>query len=1050
MELATLVQLLDEPAQAEVLGRWGLRDPLSARQMLVELAQAGVPLDLVAELCCQLQRLLPSQPSPDEQLAALADYLRAVRSPLALLALMQRDVRVLPKLLATLGLGPWCREWLLADPELLDLLGQSPEPLDRRTLSANLEIELSALGDLRLVEAALVRFRRRHLVRVAYGELVERRPLSWVEQQLADVAEALIEAAFTEAIRQGMSGPWGLWAGGRGLEGAGGSPPACPFTWSVIGTGDLGAGQLHYQLPLTLLCVYQPRGTVSQERPLYELAERIARIGLRLLEDSAQQAGGGAVQRIALPDSPLALTAHLADDVVYGLESFGRTWHRQQMLWARVVAGDRALGESVLARLKPWLFRRYLSPADETGMRALKRRNLQTAQMHRDDWQDVVAARGGLRDLGAAIAFLQLMAGGDDPGVRVASTRAALEGLTRSGTLTAEEAEVLRGSDQWLRRLEHALQVHQGLSQTRLPEEPPALDRLADALGVAGGGDSLLAEHRRQLERCWQTVHKLLASAFPQEGFTPREVDLLLDPAPTEEEVRAALKPFGFADPRQALATLHDLAREQVPFLSTRKCRYLLSEILPSLLCAVAATPSPDATLDRMARVSASLGGKATLWELFRTQPLTMHLYVKLCAASPYLAGILTANPGMLDELIDSLQRDKLPTCQELEATWAVWRRGTAQPLRLLHDLKSAAHLWIGVRDILGKDDIEQTAAALSDVACVCLKHLIDREWAELLARLGVSPAAEDPAAVAFEGLAVLGLGRLGARELNYHSQLPLLFVYGAEGTTQPTAGGHGPAPTTQQHLFTQLVQRVVKRLTELTPQGRLYPTDVLLRPLGIGGGRAISLDELVRHFEQPDLPIGSWVALCQARVVYGPSTAARSMEAAIQRLLRARAPQPGDAAAVAALRDELARGATPRNLKRAAGGTLDITLAVALLQLRHAASHPQVLCPGTLPALAALAKAGLLPADSAELLDHHFRFLRRLEAGLRLLDTARRHDLPEDEPTLAQLALLVGHANPRRLAQQCQEVMAQTREVFRQIVTDHGGPSLAARSFGV
>lgn len=1039
MEPATLVQLLDEPSQAAaLLGGWGLRDPLAARQMLVEMAEAGVPLDLLAELCRQLQRLLPSQPQADERLRALADYFRAVRSPLALLALAQRDATVLPKLLAALGLGPWCRQWLLEDPETLDLVGEMAEqPLDRTALVANLQVELSALGDLRLVEAALARFRRRHLVRIAYGELVEGRSLAWVEEQLANVAEALIEAALSEAIRHASHLLWGGRSGGHGLEGVRGRLPDSPLTWTVIATGPLGSGQLDYRLPLTLMWVYEPSGATSLHRQLPELAERIARIGLRLLEESARQAGGESVERITLPDSPLALTAHLADDVIYGLDSFGRTWHRQQMLSARVIAGDRKLGESVLARLRPWLFRRYLSPADETGIRALKRRIVQTAQMHRDDWQDVVAARGGLRDLDATVAFLQLMAGGDDPAVRVTSRQAALDGLTRSGTLTAEEAEVLRQSYQWLRRLAHAVQVQQGLSQTRLPDDPQVLARLAFALQMPGGADGLLVEHRRHLDQCWQTLYKLLASAFPQEGFTPREVELLLDPAPTEEEVRAALGPFGFADPPRALATLHDLAREQVPFLSTRKCRHLLAEILPSLLCAVAATPTPDATLDRMARVSDSLGGKAVLWELLRVHPPSLDLYVRLCAASPYLVGILTAQPGMLDELIDSLQRDTLPTCQELEATWAVWRRGTADRLRLLHDLKNAAHLRIGVRDILGKDDIEQTAAALSDVAQVCLKHLVEMEYADLVPRLGAPTPPEGSPAAVLDGLAVLGLGRLAARELNYHSQLPLLFVYAAEGMTRPVSGGRSQAPTTHQHFFTQLAHRVLKRMTELTPQGRLYAADVLLRPLGIGGGRAVCQDELVQHFQQPHLPIGQWVALCQARAVCGAPAAVRALEASVQHLLMARPPQRGDAAAIAALREELAHGAAPLNLKRARGGTLDVTLAVAFLQLRHASTHPQVLCPAALPALAALTQAGLLPADQAELLDHHFRFLRRIEAGLRLLDTARRHDLPDDEPTLAQLALLVGHANPRRLRQQCQEVMAQTRELFCQIVKE-------------
>lgn len=1039
MELATLIRLLDDPSSAPtLLSRWGLRNASGGRELLAEWAEAGLPLDLLAELGRQLALLLPQHEEPDELLRGLGAYLRAVRSPLAFLALIQRDASVLPMLLATLGLGPWCRQWLLEDPEALDVLREAMvRPPDRPALAANLEGELAPLDELRLTETALARFRRRHLLRIAYAEQVEGQPLAWVERQLTDLAEALLEAALRRAIaHEAASVPARSRVSGHEQSKHGGVPAAFPLRLTVLAVGSLGAGQPHYRLPLKLLLVYELREpATASDRVLYDLAERTARCFVRLLDEVARATGGAATELVALPDSPMVLSAHLAEDVVYGLENFGRTWHREQMLTARVVAGDRPLGESVLARLQPWLFRRYLSPADETGIRAMKRRLWQTARVHQDDWQDVIAACGGLRDLHGVLHLLQLLAGGDEPAVRTADPPTALEGLVRSGLLAPDEAATLRTTSQWLRRLHHGLQVHLGLEATALPTDLALLARLARRLNAAGDPAALLAEHRQQLTRSWQTLHKLLAGAFPQEGYTPREVDLLLDPAPTEAEVRAALGPFGFVDPMRALANLDELAREQVPFLSTRQCRHWLAEILPHLLCAVAATPSPDATLDQMARVSHSLGGKAILWELFRTQPSTLQLYVKLCAASPYLSGILTAQPGMLDELIDSLQREKLPTRQELEATWKVWRRGTAEPLRLLHDLKHAAHLRIGVRDLLGRDDIEQTAAALSDVAQVCLKHVLEEEYDALVPRLGTPTPPPGVAEDRLGGLVVLGLGRLGARELNYHSQLPLLFVYPAEGNTRPPAAGRREASTTHQHFFTQLAQRVIKRLTELTPQGRLYAADLLLRPLGIGGGRAVSVDELRQHFQQPHLPIGQWAALCQARAVCGSDPAAGTLEVLIRQLLQDRPLQSNEEAALLALREELAQAASPRNLKRAAGGTLDITLAVAGLQLRHARSHPQVLCPGTLPALAALARAGLLPMAWAETLDHHFRFLRRIEAGLRLLDTARRHDLPEDDATLAQLALLVGHANPPRLRQQCQEVMAQTRDLFLRLL---------------
>ncbi len=120
-----------------------------------------------------------------------------------------------------------------------------------------------------------------------------------------------------------------------------------------------------------------------------------------------------------------------------------------------------------------------------------------------------------------------------------------------------------------------------------------------------------------------------------------------------------------------AYRNLMALATEKIRFLSTRRCRHFLAAIAPRLLAAIAATPDPDSTLVNLSQVSDSLGGKGVLWELFSFNPPSLNLYVRLCASCPYLSGILTSNPGMIDELMDSLVLDKLPTMEVLHSTLA-------------------------------------------------------------------------------------------------------------------------------------------------------------------------------------------------------------------------------------------------------------------------------------------------------------------------------------------------------------------------------------------
>src|SRR5207247_6942050 len=134
-----------------------------------------------------------------------------------------------------------------------------------------------------------------------------------------------------------------------------------------------------------------------------------------------------------------------------------------------------------------------------------------------------------------------------------------------------------------------------------------------------------------------------------------------------------------------------------------------------------------------------------------------------------------TTNPGMIDELIDSLQLDKLPTRAALEATLAELCRGAADTLPILHDFKNAEHLRIGVRDLLGKDDIDRTHAALAEVAETCLTHVAQLEHARLVEKFGQPVVGAGPREGEPARLVVVGFGKLGGREPNYHSQLDVL-----------------------------------------------------------------------------------------------------------------------------------------------------------------------------------------------------------------------------------------------------------------------------------
>jgi glutamate-ammonia-ligase adenylyltransferase len=279
-----------------------------------------------------------------------------------------------------------------------------------------------------------------------------------------------------------------------------------------------------------------------------------------------------------------------------------------------------------------------------------------------------------------------------------------------------------------------------------------------------------------------------------------------------------------------------------------------------------------------------------------------------------------------------------------------------------------------------------------------------------------------------------LALGKLGGREPNYHSDLDVVFLYEADGDTRPRCQARTANSTTNQHFFSQLGQRIIQAVTLLGPHGRLYQIDARLRPTGRSGSLAVSLAELGRYFLNGQGQLWERQALCKARPVFGSPDAQRRAMREVRRAITARPWQGANADEIRQMRLRLQESASPRNLKRGPGGTVDIEFIVQMLQLKHASQTPEALVPGTLNAIAALRAARHLRDDDADYLQQSYRFLRSVEARLRLMNTTARHDLPEDELELNKLAFLLGCDGPAPLLENCRSYTSENRKRFNRL----------------
>jgi glutamate-ammonia-ligase adenylyltransferase len=1060
IDIDRLRSCLDDAAEAEPwLRTLCVANLPAAHSNFRRLAEHGVTLDLLSQISEQFAASAPLLADPDMAMNNLERFIATSRNPMATAALFERDPDALPNLLQIFSTSQYLSDLLVADQDSYDLLRMTEgQPVARAALVEELVNEVRALGNYSEVMASLRRYKRRETMRIAYGDIVRNQPVDTVTRQISYLADAIVEAALDFAERH-LHQQYGTPLRGDGER----------SRFVVLGMGKLGGVELNYSSDIDLIFLYEQDGQTDARRTVsnQEYFERLAKEVVRLLTETTELGSTYRVDLRLRPEGSLGPLALGFDSTLSYYDVKGRTWERQAFVKARPIAGDRELGAELLARLEPWIYRKYLSLADITGIKSLKRRIEQRVEGEGGDLRNVKTGHGGIRDIEFVIQFLQLLNGGALPEVRTGNTLEAIAQLEKAGSLTPDERAKLEDNYSFLRKLEHRLQIMFDLQTHLLPSDREELAKLAVRMGygpspnsspnrggVRGAASPLHAfqeDYARRTKQNREMLDHLLHNAFAGDAAAEPEVDLVNDPDPPPERISEVLGRYPFEDIPTAYQNLMALATEKIRFLSTRRCRHFLAAIAPRLLAAIAKTPEPDTTLVNLSRVSDSIGGKAALWELLNTNQPSLNLYVTLCAACPYLAGILTSNPGMIDELMDSLLVRHLPTLTILQEALAELCKGAENIDPILHSFKNAQHLRVGVRDVVGKDDIRSTHAALADVAEVCLKQIAEREYVKLVDKYGFPTIGRPSDEELFNEISrqywerfaaregdtcepvVLALGKLGGREPNYHSDLDLIFLYEAGGQTRGRLRDH-EGGTVNSHFFSEFGQRLIRVSNQLGPHGRLYEVDARLRPTGKSGSLAVSFDAFARYFAEGPSQLWERQALCKARAVIGNEAASRHAMEIVHQAAFGTPWRPEFAAEIREMRLRMEENASQRNLKRGPGGTVDTEFLVQMLQLKHGGDDPSVRVPGTLDALTALEKRGYLSTEDAEYFRKSYRFQRSIEARIRLMDATGRHELPENDRELAKLAYLLNYSRPQDLVAEAEHTFAENRIRFNRI----------------
>ena len=845
------------------------------------------------------------------------------------------------------------------------------EVLDVERVEAR-EIVAADTAD-RPLETRLRSLKRRHFLRIGARDLLGLATVEDTVRELSSLADAAIEIAL-RGCRIRLREEYGAF------------PEAAEPRFVVLAMGKLGAAELNFSSDVDLVYLYDGADVTTKGGPRGRLdthawAARLAEGTTRMLQDKTED---GFVFRVDLRLRPHGQNGPVVNSLPAALlyyESWGQPWERGAMLKARAAAGDLALGEAFLNELVPFVFRRYLDFETLEEIQEMKER------VHREHSRarlelDVKLGPGGIREVEFVAQALQLVHSGRDERLRVRPTLTALARLAQVDLLPKEIAEALGESYRFLRNVEHKIQiVHERQTQS-LPADEEGMRRLARRLGFfPGEGESPGDETRRFREtldahrgRVHAEFQKLFFAARDEgERRVDAEVLTLLERIYDADGTASRLATLGFREPATACRNLQAILTGSGGPVSPRR-RRALRELAPLLFAEVRRSADPDRALHQLAGFVAAVGARTSFLALLRENPETLRLLVSLFASSYYLSSFFLRHPELLDSLVradvarvrkqaDELRADlvsQLASASDFEANLDTLRR-----------FRNEEFLRVGVNDIHRLLDHHEVEEQLSDLAEVCLEAALSIAASEIEERHGSVPGR----------FTVVALGKLGGRELNYNSDLDLIYLY--------DAGSVAGDEMTAHEVSTRLAQRLMAVLQTNTREGTVYKIDTRLRPSGSSGALVSSL-EAFRRYHETSSAVWERQALVRGRAVAGNAALGRDFEAVREEFVFGRGLTDDETAEIARLRvrmeEELAGEGPERwNLKTGRGGSVDVEFLVQILQLQHGHEHPSVRSRKTREALRALEAAGLLPADEARCLGEGHEFLRRLENRLRI-----------------------------------------------------------------
>jgi len=787
--------------------------------------------------------------------------------------------------------------------------------------------------------------------------------------------------------------------------------------FAIIGMGKLGGEELNFSSDIDLIYLYEQeqgdtsggqKGKTSPRDFFTRLAERITSLMGGITED-------GFVFRTDLRLRPLGSNGPLVqslDSTLLYYESWGQSWERAALIKARPVAGEKELGDRFLQGVEPFIYRRHLDFTTVEDLREMKLRIEQELLDPSSKERDLKRGPGGIREVEFFTQALQLVNGGYESQIRGHNTLRALDRLAHYGFIPAQEKTCLSEAYLFLRNVEHKIQMVREAHTFFIPkdeEEERALARRLNYVPESQG---------KERELFWRAYHNhtaLVRRIFERLFFgAQREIEpessgqlrKLWNDLDHEKMALEELKKLGFTDAQRTYRNLLEI-RNGTPYSPPSPRRLKIMRTLgPALMKEVIRFGWPDQTLFNLAEFSHRVGGRTGFLSLLAENPNTMRLLISLFANSQFLTDLFLKRPELLDSLIrvdlSRLRKSREEMMAELTALLAQ-TKDMEDKLNTLRRYRAEEFIRIGLHDIGGELELEGVIDQLSVLADACVDGAVRLAFQEMETSHGRIPEG---------AFAVVAMGKLGGREINYHSDLDLIFIYDARLGAKSSVGTS--AGLEAHEYYVRIGQKIITLLTAPMEEGFVYKIDMRLRPSGKAGPLVTSLDAFC-DYHQTSSELWERQALIKARFVAGDRDLGQDAERAAEVTAYGEGLTEDGIKKINHLRmrmeRELAGESDSRfNLKNGKGGMVDIEFNTQMLQLTYGHLHPTLRQRGTLQALRELRDRKLMDQGDYALLSDGYRFLRQLDHRLRLEQDQSLDILERESTRLRGIAHAMGY----------------------------------------